>query len=73
MVPSAPGSCAAFTLRFSAMSVAARSSSGYRSLATSNTTSTRPSLAPPWWGCRDPPGVGLRARGLGGQRSMTTS
>jgi ATP-dependent Clp protease protease subunit len=48
-VPSAPGSCAAFTLRFSAISVAARSSSGYGSLATENTTSTRLSLAPPWW------------------------
>jgi hypothetical protein len=45
--PLAPGSCAAFTLRFSAISVAARWSSGYRWPATSNTTCTRLSLAPP--------------------------
>src|SRR5439155_13039814 len=38
------------------MSVATRSSSGYGWLATSNTTSTRLSLSPPWWGCCDAPG-----------------
>src|SRR5881397_3839386 len=42
--PSAPGWCAAFIRRFSAIRVAARSSSGYRRPATSNTTSTRLSL-----------------------------